>query len=75
MIGGSAGKKYIRYTTLGFEIAAGLSLPIILGYWLDSRWDTLPWLTLIGVLLGIGSFAATIIRTNRSLQNDDKDAK
>lgn len=75
MIRGNIGKKYIRYLSLGIEIAAGLSIPILLGFWLDLRWDTLPWLTLLGILLGIGSFASTIIRLNRDLTKDDKESK
>jgi F0F1-type ATP synthase assembly protein I len=28
---------------------------MLLGLWLDARWDTRPWLALLGVLLGIGA--------------------
>ncbi len=28
-------------------------LGVFLGYWLDSRFDTTPWLLVVGALLGI----------------------
>lgn len=39
-----------QVTTVGLE----MSLPAGLGYWLDLRWGTLPWLVSLGGLLGFG---------------------
>ena len=44
-----------QVTTVGLE----MSLPAGLGYWLDLRWGTLPWLVSLGGLLG---FIAVVIR-------------
>jgi ATP synthase protein I len=30
-------------------------LGLLLGWWLDARWGTGPWLLLVGILLGIGA--------------------
>jgi F0F1-type ATP synthase assembly protein I len=46
-------RKYIRYLGLGAELAIALSAPILLGYWLDLRWDTSPAMLLAGILLGL----------------------
>ncbi|WP_417396540.1 AtpZ/AtpI family protein [Gimesia chilikensis] len=37
-----------RLTTVSLEMV----LPAFLGYWLDKRWGTLPWLTAVGALFG-----------------------
>lgn len=37
-----------RLTTVGLE----MSLPALFGHWLDKKWDSTPWLTAIGAVLG-----------------------
>ena len=37
-----------RITTVSLE----MSLPAVLGYWLDGRWQTGPWLVVVGGVLG-----------------------
>ena len=54
--------EYLKYLSLGAEIAAGLAGPILAGIWLDSVWDTSPWLMLLGVIGAIGLFTATTLR-------------
>jgi F0F1-type ATP synthase assembly protein I len=46
-------RKYLEYAGLGVEIAASFTIPIILGYYLDERFKTSPWLLLSGIFLGI----------------------
>lgn len=53
-------KGYIRTlaaTSIGLELAVSVVLPLLLGIWLDRRYQTSPWLMLL--CLGIG-FAAGI---------------
>lgn len=41
----------------GFELAGLVVILTLLGYWLDTRWQTSPWLLLTGATLGcIGGF-------------------
>ena len=37
-----------QITTISLE----MSLPPGLGYWLDQKWDTGPWLVIVGAVLG-----------------------
>ena len=37
-----------QITTIGFELV----IPVVVGYYLDERWDSGPWLTIVGALLG-----------------------
>jgi ATP synthase protein I len=50
-------KKLFRelwyYSSLSFSIALAIVIGLAIGYWLDTRYDTSPWLTLIFLGLGI----------------------
>lgn len=37
--------------SVGFEFLATVLLPVALGYWLDGKWHTRPW-----VMIGLGVF-------------------
>lgn len=58
-------KSYLEYLSLGLEIAVGLFAPILIGLWLDLKWDLTPWLTLSGVVVGMLIFAGTLSRLIR----------
>jgi len=42
----------LEITSLGTEFALFEIVGAAVGYWLDSRWDTLPWCLLGGVVVG-----------------------
>lgn len=45
------------YGAIGFQLAFMVIGGLLLGGWLDKKWSTSPWLTLVGLLLGaIGGF-------------------
>jgi ATP synthase protein I len=50
-------KKLFRelwyYSSLSFSIALAIVIGLAIGYWLDARYDTSPWFTLIFLGLGI----------------------
>jgi len=45
--------KYAELMGLGLEMAAAMVLPLLVGIYIDHRWDTSPWGILIGSLLGL----------------------
>jgi len=63
--------EYLKYLSLGTEIAVGLSAPIFIGYWLDNKWDTSPLFLLMGIAIGIAILIATTIRLIKNLENDN----
>jgi len=65
--------SYLQYLSLGVEIAAGLSIPILAGYWIDRSWDTLPWFTFLGVLIGVAIMLIIMIRTARDVSSNNGD--
>jgi ATP synthase protein I len=50
-------KKLFRelwfYSSLSFSIALSIVIGLGIGYWLDKRFETTPWLTLIFLGLGV----------------------
>ena len=62
-----SGSKYLAYVSLGAEIAVALTVPILLGYWLDNYFELSPWLLLIGCLIGMINFFVLIFQLNKRL--------
>lgn len=59
-------RDYLRYLSLGVEIAATLALPIGIGFWIDSLWGTSPWFLLGGALCGMLLLLGLMLRLSRS---------
>jgi F0F1-type ATP synthase assembly protein I len=55
------GNSY-KYLSLGIEIAAGLGIPIGIGFWVDSAWETMPWFTFAGIILGVSVTIMVMVR-------------
>jgi F0F1-type ATP synthase assembly protein I len=62
--------KYAPYLSLGLEIAVGIALPILAGYWLDEYLGTGPWILLGGCVLGMVNVFVIIFRLNSKLNDD-----
>jgi F0F1-type ATP synthase assembly protein I len=63
---GQGQHSYLRYLSLGMEIAAGLSLPILVGYWIDARLGTSPWMLLLGSITGMAVLFGIFVRLSRN---------
>ena len=46
-------RKLAPYLNIGYTWAASVALLSFLGYVLDKKWHTKPWLTLLGACLGV----------------------
>lgn len=42
------------FASMGVEFIVAVLLPGALGYWLDGKWQTTPWLMLVGGMFGFG---------------------
>jgi len=51
-------RQVAPYLTLGIQLAAGVVIFFLIGWWLDTRYETSPTFKLIG--LGIGSIGGLI---------------
>jgi len=62
--------EYGPYIYVGAEMAVGISLPILIGHWLDDYFGTAPWLVLIGCVVGITNVIIIIIQLQKRLKDD-----
>jgi len=51
-----------QITTVSLEMA----LPAALGYWLDQKWQTEPWLVAVGAVLGFVTAMTHLLQLTRS---------
>lgn len=65
--------------TLGLELVVGIALGLFGGNWLDKRFGTSPWFTLVGLTYGIAAGARAIYRAlkkaNRELEKIDREER
>ena len=59
--------------SIGFEIAFEIVVPAYLGYWLDKRYNTGPWLMYLFLAFGIGAVVKTLIRVSRQYKQADEE--
>jgi F0F1-type ATP synthase assembly protein I len=54
-----------------FEAVAAIPISTGLGYWLDGRFDTSPYLLILGAAVGFAAFVTRLLRLGRQLQAFD----
>ena len=47
---------------LAWVVAFSTFIPLAIGVWADRRWGTAPWLTLVGMVVGILASTVGIVR-------------
>jgi ATP synthase protein I len=66
---GSYFKDYGPYLTLGIQLAITVAALAFLGIWLDKKFDSSPWLTIIcsffGVFAGLYNFIRAAIKSGK----------
>lgn len=55
-------QSWLRYSHLGLQFSLTLVLCVLAGSWLDKRYETSPWWTLAGSLLGISASLYLVIK-------------
>ncbi len=51
-----------EFAGIGLQLGATFALSAWLGYWLDRKFGTLPWLTLVCVFIGAGAAFFSVYR-------------
>ncbi len=54
--------KYGQYIALGAHIAASMIVPVVIGIYIDNRWDITPWGVIIGALAGFSGLIGIVIK-------------
>lgn len=58
-------------STLGLQVALAIFIGLAVGVWLDSRFDTFPWLTLLFMIFGIIAGFLNYYRFIKRQQRDE----
>jgi F0F1-type ATP synthase assembly protein I len=59
---------YARWAGLGIEFAGVVAVFCGIGYWLDQKWDTSPWLLLAGFFIGFAGMFYNLWKQTRSMR-------
>jgi ATP synthase protein I len=62
--------RALRVSSVGIEMAVATGIGWAIGYWLDRRLGTGPWLMLVFLLLGVAAGFKGLLRTARQMQRD-----
>lgn len=69
-------KKLLGYIALGSSIGTSLVVPVLIGIlggtYLDNHFQTDPWLSLAGVLLGLVLGVTSIVQIIRKIERSEK---
>jgi ATP synthase protein I len=68
--------SYGRYASLGIQLAASMCVCGWIGYWLDGKLGTYPWLMILGLMSGAGAgFYALILAVNSAMESEAAEAR
>lgn len=63
----SGGQSVGPLATIGVEVGLTVAVLSVLGWWLDAKWDTTPWLTLTGATIGIIGVTYKMLRLSAAM--------
>lgn len=55
-------REWVRYSSLGVELAAAVAGCLLLGLWIDRHFGTSPWGTVVCILLGLVGGLFNLVR-------------
>ena len=61
----------LRYSALGLEMGVAVAIGYGVGWWLDRRFGTKPYLTMVFLLLGIAAGFLGLIRAAREVARSE----
>jgi F0F1-type ATP synthase assembly protein I len=62
----------VRYTSVGVEFSVTFLVPLMLGYWLDSREGTTPGFMLLGGTIGFALGLWRLVRQARRIRRENE---
>ncbi len=63
-------KAFGRFGSIGIEMGLSVGLGYLIGHWLDGRFQSAPWLTLVFVLFGVVAGFRSLWRLARRAQRE-----
>ena len=66
-------RTFARVGSVGIELAVSTTIGLLGGRWLDGKLGTEPWLTIVGLLIGVAAGFKSLIETARKAQREDQE--
>jgi F0F1-type ATP synthase assembly protein I len=61
-----------RYSYIGIFFGIAVGIGVYAGRWADHRWNTTPWLTVAGMLLGVVTGFRELYRVSKQALKDER---
>ena len=65
-------QDHVQITTLGTEFAVAEILGVVVGFWLDNKWGTSPWMLVLGAIGGFLLGLYIILRAAKEMERQTK---
>jgi ATP synthase protein I len=65
--------KYMKYSVIGIEMAASVVVGGLIGYWLDSKLGTEPWLFIFWLMCGLVAGFRSLYRISKQFLKESKE--
>ncbi len=65
--------RLLKFSSLGLEMGAAAVIGLLIGIFLDRKFGTDPWLTLLFTIFGFVAAARALIRVVRSGMSEDEE--
>ncbi len=62
--------KLLFLSTLGLEMGISVGVGVYGGIWLDKKFNTSPYLTIFGIIVGFGAAIKSFIKMIKKLQQE-----
>lgn len=66
-------RELFVFSTLGIEVGAAVGIGAVIGFFLDKRYNTQPWLLLLFMLFGIAAATKAVWREVKKFQQGQED--
>jgi F0F1-type ATP synthase assembly protein I len=60
------------YSYIGIFFGVAVVLGMLAGRWADRRWHTEPWLTLVGLLIGLAAAGRELYRLSKKALKEEE---
>lgn len=65
--------RYMKYSVIGIEIAGSIAVGGFIGYWLDEKLGTDPWMLILWLIFGIIAGFRSLFRMSKQYIDEGKD--
>ena len=66
-------QRALKHSAVGIEVGLAVIVGLVLGQFADDYFETSPWLSLAGLLLGVVAGFRSLLRAAKRMRNESRD--